>query len=411
MMPVTSGVRFATCLLVGLSIVGSTTAQESRPTAGYDGEFFLRSADDRFRLTIGSLMQVQARAFQRDRGRTSDFLLERMRLEIGGTVDRIYHFNIEPKFTEDEVELEEAWVGVDLSSHARLLLGRMKEPYSLEEMLPRKHMDFVNFSVLNQLAPAEDHGITLLGATAGGSFEYGAAVYNGTGGEEQNSDKDVAARLVWHPFAREKGHWLQALQIGAAGTFGRADQDAGGVSLLNEAKMPFLEFASGTRFDGDRSRVGLELGWYHGPLALLAEAILQRQRTTAASGAVEAAFRGAYVAGSWVLTGEDKTWRGVHPLRPLLGPDDATTGLGAWQLAARASRLTLDDELVAIGAVGPTGFAEAVSSFDIGVNWYASYHARLKLHVLYTLYDEPIAIGGKSFDDELALLVQAQIHF
>src|SRR5262245_16898798 len=143
----------ASKLLAVALLKGGATAQDSRPAAsapsapthsqaeakpwaGYDGEFFLRSADDRYRLSIGGLLQVQGRAYQAERGRTSDFFLERMRLEIGGTIERIYHFNLEPKFTEEDVELEEAWVGADLGRHALLMLGRMKEPFSLEEMLP-----------------------------------------------------------------------------------------------------------------------------------------------------------------------------------------------------------------------------------------------------------------------------------
>jgi hypothetical protein len=230
------------------SPAGPPERPSSLPLAGYDGGFFVQSPDGSMRLTLEGLLQVRGTFFERGlEGRASGFDLERMRFELGGDFHDPYHFHVEPKFTESEVELEEAWVGADLSrSGPRLLLGRMKEPFSLEEMLPRRHFDFPSFSILNQLVPAEDHGLTLLGGSLDAPFEYGLAFYNGTGGDDLNSDKDVAARLVARPWAEQDGAPLQRLQFGGAATFGRQDADISGSTLRTEAKAPFLEFEPGS---------------------------------------------------------------------------------------------------------------------------------------------------------------------
>lgn len=385
---------------------GHVADPSSGLTAGHDGHFFLQSADGRNRLQLGALFQAQARAFQADRGRDTEFLLERMRLEISGKVNEVYRFNFEPNFTEDEIELEEAWFGGVLPGGAELILGRMKEPFGLEEMLPRAPQDWVNFSILNQFSPAEDHGITLLGSFCD-ELDYGLAVYNGSGGDETNSDKDVAARIVWRPFAGEDC-CLQGLQFGAAGTFGRADAMLTGKSLRNEAKQDFLRFSPGTRMDGDRWRAGLEAGWYNGPFAVLAEALLLQQEMVASAGRDDVTLDGGYVGFSWVLTGEDKTWRGVEPAQPF---GAGTSGYGAWQFATRISRLSLDPALMAIGAVGSTGFTDTVTTIDAGLNWYMTKLAMMRMHVLWTDYDEPIGIGGTTFGDELSVLIQAQFKF
>jgi hypothetical protein len=132
-------------------------------------------------------------------------------LRARGELYERYLFHVEPNFSEDDVELEEAWFGADLGTGGpRLMFGRMKEPFSLEEMLPRRHIDFPGFSILDQFAPAEDHGVTLLGGSRDAPWEYGAAFYNGTGGEDLNSDKDIAARLVARRGPRAKARCSSA---------------------------------------------------------------------------------------------------------------------------------------------------------------------------------------------------------
>jgi len=377
-------------------------------SAGYDGGFYVQSEDGRNRLQVGALLQTQARAFQPDRGRETEFVLERMRLEFSGHIDGVYRFMLEPNFATDQASLEEAWIGADLPFGATLILGRMKEPFGLEEMLPRAPQDWVNFSILNQFSPAEDLGVTLLGECAGGALEYGCAVYNGNGDQETNSDKDIAARLVWHPFHDEDSAW-QGLQLGVAGTWGRADGSLDGEALTNEAKQDFLDFADGSSNDGRRWRTGLEAAWVHGPFSALGEMLLLEQEMRGTGGAGDVRIDGGYVGFSWVLTGEDKTWKGVVPARPVGRGKDA--GSGAWQFATRISRLGLDPMMQTLGVVGSTGFADSVTTIDAGLNWYLTRHAMIRMHAVWTDYDEQITIAGNSFSEELAFLLQAQLTF
>jgi hypothetical protein len=52
-----------------------------------------------------------------------------------------------------------------------------------------------------------------------------------------------------------------------------------------------------------------------------------------------------------------------------------------------------------------------VTTLDVGLNGYATGDARVKLHVVRTLYGEAVAFGGDTFDSEDALLVQFQLGF
>ncbi|HET6202532.1 MAG TPA: porin [Planctomycetota bacterium] len=380
--------------------------------AGYDGGFFVASPDGAYRFTLEGLLQVNANLFERGlEGRETEVFLRRMRFEFGGEFEKRWLFHVEPKFTESGVDLEEAWVGADLGEGGpRLHVGRMKEPFSLEEMIPLRHVDFVNLSTLNQLVPAEQHGVTLIGRTAESRIEYGAAVYTGDGEEEFDSDRGGCARLVLRPFAASGEPLLEGLQFGGAATAGRAGQDLSGTEFLTEARVPLFAFEPGSRMDGRRVRLAAEAAWLSGPFALYGEAMRAEQRMEGAGGEADVRAGGGYAAASWVLTGEKKSFKGVRPERPFV-PGKAGAGPGALQAAARISELRLDEDLVSAGLVAPSAFPGRVRSVDVGLNWYALYEARLKVHWLRTSFEEPIAAGGDARRSEDALLLQFQVNF
>jgi len=361
--------------------------------AGYDGGFFVRGKDAK--LAIEGLLQVNGVFFEPDGAHESEFVLRRLRLEFTGEFYDRWLFHLEPKFTADEVEMEEAWVGFQAGPHS-FRFGRMKEPYSWEEMASQRHMDLLNFSILNQFVPAEDHGITVLGNFD--FLEYGVGFYNGTGSDDTTSDKDVAARLVAH---------AGGFQAGGAATFGRQKIDVGGGELKTEARVPWAQYLPGTTVDGERLRLGAEAAFLEGPFAATAEFVQVREELNDTT----ARFQGAYVQASYVLTGEGRswkgegirTWKGVTPSRPFLRDPD----LGAWQLVARASRLHLDDALAPL----LSNFPHRVDSVTIGLNWIANEFVKIKVNYLRTVYEEEIVVNGVRHDNEDALLFQFQMMF
>ncbi len=406
----------AALLVIGLSClasagVDSLSAQASASTAtatsGYDHGFFLRSADERHQLTIEALLQVNGRFFEAGLpDRNSEFFLRRFRLELAGHVHRVYRFRIEPNFTEDGVALNEAWIGLQREdSETRLILGRMKEPFSMEEMGSLRRLDFIEKSILNQFIPAEDHGITLLGRAFDRQLEWGLAFYNGTGGDDLNSDKDAAARLVLHPTA--------AFQIGGAATFGRARQDVGGKELRTETRVPFTAFNPNSRIDGDVLRLGAEMAWFLGPASLKAEYLALEQDMVGTT-AAPISLRGYYVSATWLLTGEAKSWGTVVPATPFLLEDPRpgqAGGSGAFELVARFSELDLDDDLVNLGLLPMATFPGRVRTFDLGLNWFLSTHSRVLMHYVHTDYADWITRSGRMRSGEDALLVQFQLNF
>jgi phosphate-selective porin OprO and OprP len=426
-----SAVRVAPFLCAAMTSAASLAAQGSDPTlekrvevlegqaaqsggprgatAGYDGGFFIASEDGSWRLNVGGLLQMNAVAFERGlEDRDSDAYLRRMRLEFRGELGPRLRFNLEPNFTERQAELAEAWFGATLFDQRGLLhVGRMKEPFGGEETSSRRHSDFPEYSLLNQFSPAEDTGLILLGSDRAGRVGYGLGVTSGDGGDPLVADEDVAARLTLQPFAGGTGA-LAGLRLGAAATWGRADTSIAGESLNLETRVPFLTFEPGSSHDGDVLRAGLETLWYHGPLAASAELLRVEQDVSGAAGSTNAQSSGWTAALTWVLTGEERTRRGVTPARPVFGP---AGGAGAWQLALRYSELSLDDDLETFGLVASGAHPGSVSSTDVGLNWYLSSVARVKLHWVLSRYERELTLGGNPRSGEQALFAQFQMAF
>ena len=380
-----------------------------RSVVEYDDGFRFRAPDGSSELVVEGLFQTVLGVFDEERSPSSNVELKRMRPELAGRVGDAMLFRLEPKFTEAEVELEEAWVGMELAGgRSRLMIGRMKAPFGLEEVRSRRHIDFPSFSLLTQFAPAEDHGVFALGKSESGAVEWGLAGYNGTGASDTTSSKDLAARLMVHPFANDEASVLSNLQVGLAGTYGRQRTGVGGETIDNEAGLPVMRFAEDVLLDGDRLRAGLELAWYHGPSMVQAEVVhIEQDMSSDAAPRASVEFDGAYVTLSRVLTGESKSFGGVDPT----SPHDFKThqGRGAWVLAARISTLRAADELEPLLETGT--ITDRVDSYSLGLNWVPNRHMIVRHSLIHSRYDDRIRMDSGETDSETTFLVEVQLHF
>jgi len=387
-------------LLLGCAAAPSSPAPEAAPANG----FRFQGAGDS-ELVLEGLIQTTLGWFGDDRVPSSDATLKRVRPELSGHVEWL-RFKLEPKFTEDEVELEEAWVGADVSD-GRLMFGRMKVPFGLEEVRSRRHIDFPAFSLVNQLSPAEDHGVFYNGAS--GDWEYGLSLSNGSGGGDTNASKDLAARAMVRPFAGDEGGTLQHLGLGLAATVGDADEGVGGDGFDNEAGLPVVVFSDGAALDGSRTRVGLEAEWMRGPWFAQGELAVVQQDMSAGAAAHQVGISGGYLTLSRALTGEDKTFGGVDPADPF----DLRTGAGrgAWVLALRLSQLELDDDLLALGLADAGRATDRLRSTSVGLNWIPNRSAIERHALVWSDYGHPVDLGRGRDDGELALVIELQLHF
>jgi phosphate-selective porin OprO/OprP len=396
-----------------IALVLAALAQDppqQAPAFGYDDGFYWRTQDREYELKLSGRAQFDADFNGAQRIPESDLEVRRLRLEFEGRFPGGARFRFEPNFLPEGTEIEEGWLGFDvLQGDARLMFGRMKGPFGLEERSPQGNVDFPRFSILHQFSPQEDDGVFFYGHTHSNVLGYDLAVTNGTGGADTNGGKDIGGRLVLRPCATDEGAALQNLQFGVAATYGEQDADVGEDAIDDEARLPVIRYDDALRLDGERTRLGLESAWFHGPWFAQAEWARIEQQMTLASDTRRIGYEGAYLMLSRVLTGEDKSFGTTHPSRPF--DLSQGTGRGAWIAAVRYSDLSSDTELQSAGFVEPGTYTHHIRTFSLGLDWVPNEFVILRNAWLHSSYSQDVVLDNGSADSQDAFVVELQLSF
>jgi len=361
--------------------------------------FSMRSADTNFVLRIRGLLQVDSHWSDDDAVRDT-FLIRRARPILEGTVYRDFDFRFTPEFATSTPTIRDAWLNYRYNDALELRLGKMKPPGSLERWQAVANTLFIERALPSLLWPVRDVGVMFHGefwsggddATkslgAAGLVNYELGLFNGTGDGRAagNSDfdngKSVAGRLFFHPFLKMGTAPLQKFGLGVAGTYGEME---GNMGLPDE-----FEYDGDVTADGLHWRVGPQAYWYWGPFGLLGEYSISSQRLereTAPFDSTRAENRAWQISASWLLTGEDATFRAVAPRRNF---DPHSGGWGALQFVARYAYLDIDDGLFPTFA-DPAELPTRVANWGVGLNWYLNRNIRAAIN-----YDHFDFKGGQS---------------
>lgn len=383
--------------------------QASAVLAGIEkGKPFVQSADGNFRLEFAGRLQADFDAAEGDT-RTltgmklgSQFLVRRARFELDGRLYRWAGFKIEAEFT-DGISLKDAYLDLAFFPELRFRAGQFKVPFGLEELTSSRFIDFVERSLVNELAPSRDRGVMLYGDLLQGTFRYFLGGFNGTGEDtsDNNGDKDLAARLVLAPFRTSNDPWLQGFQIAGNATYGNQDSATSAQGRTTARTPNRFRFFAPQSTQGNRTRFGGDLAWLVGPAALKFEYDVQiDEREGLGPGGHDlddVIATGWYVSGTYVLTGEDKLRSGnVVPRRPFL-PVFGKMGPGAWEIGIRYAELDFesddplnffDRDLSRIPGGGRTA-ENGAQALTLGVNWYLNEQVRLMFNWTNYWYDNP----------------------
>jgi phosphate-selective porin OprO and OprP len=374
------------------------------------GRPFLRAADGNVRFDVGGRFQFD---FDRaeDGARTlmgahlgSQFLVRRARLEVYGQFFQWIDLKIEADFTDSQ-PLRDVYLDLKVyPEFLRLRGGQFKVPFSLEELTSDLYIDFVERSLINELAPSYDRGIMGYGNIKQGIVSYFLGGFNGTGQNtsDNNGDKDIAGRLVIAPWKTSNNFWLKGFQI--AGNFTWGDEsNLPTAQGRTEARTPnrFVYFAAQPA-QGDRLRYGGDLAWLVGPAAVKFEYDVQTNQRHGlgpqGSDLDKVTAKGWYVSGTYLITGEDKQLSAqVHPTYPF-APIAGKWGPGAWEVGFRYGDLSFSSgdpvnffngNLTSIPGGGKTA-ENGAEALTLGVNWYPNAQTRLMLNSTTYWYDNAL---------------------
>lgn len=386
--------------------------QKSAPVVNAgDKGFGLKSADGQFDYKLRGLVHLDYRDFGGSAfpNAVDGFLARRIRPTFEGTVFGKYGFRFTPEFGENKSGVIDAYLDLRFDPAFSVRLGKFKPFVGLERLQSGADLKFIERSyVSNNLLPNRDLGISLYGDVLNKKVSYAVGVFNGAtdGGEnttaqDVNSNKEFTARVFTTPFAGTDSV-LQGLGFGIAATSGDSNlaSPASGAAVgVPGYKTPgqannFFTYASRVASNGKRQRWSPQAYFYRGPFGLIAEyAEVSQDLINSASERTTAKNSAWQLAASWLLTGEDASFRGVKPHSPFRQGEDG--GWGAFELVARYQENRIDDGL-------PTSFRGAnyalqAKSAAVGLNWYLSESSRFAFNYERTKLDGG-TLNGKTED-------------
>lgn len=296
------------------------------------------------------------------------------------------------------------WVG-------NIRIGSQKDALGLEHITSSRYLDFMERSYLqdafygpfnNGFAP----GVAIFNWNDAETMTYNLGVYKSTQNpfayDVGDNEYMLTARMTWLPLIADEGARLIHLGLGCR--YRGLDQDAvvadGNVRLRSRASLrngppsglqPNLadtNFA-GRLYGESELLLAPELSIVRGPWQLQSEyvggflnSVVFTQLGGAPANVGQVYFQGGYAQVSYFLTGEHRVYDRHEPrfgrVTPLnnflVSRCEGVSGLGAWQLCARAGYLDLND----VGIDG--GY---IRDCTLGLNWFWTPFSKMQFNYIY----------------------------
>ena len=379
--------------------ISQPKAQKEAPLlAGWNGQhFFLRSADGNFEANLSGYAQVDFRGFQRGNHPPNTFLIRRARLGLEGKLLRDFDFKIEGDFADTtSTLLRDFWIRFPRNQALVLTFGQFRVPYSQEEIRRDAEQDFVERSLVNNLAPSRSPGVMISGVLHKGVIEYQLGAFNAKGLLALNTvgTAETTGRLRFKPWNKSDNQWTKGFAFGGTYSMGRNAINGTSVRGLTESRS-FTFFAPET-VNGPIIRANGEFTWTIGPAALRGEYDQVNQfrnrlgpHGTNLPGLVAKGYMGQF---TYLLTGENKSESGsVTPKHPVYANEKGRRAFGAWELKFRYSSLQLADG---------TARSNRAQTLYTGVNWYLTNYVRYVFDLGFERFRNPVLTpnpGDRSF--------------
>jgi phosphate-selective porin OprO/OprP len=410
-------------------------------TIGKDG-FAIESPDKENVIQLKGVLQVDSRTFFGDSGTVGNdsLLLRRARPILQGTLLRDFDFQFVPDFGGTSPQIFDAWLNYRYNPALQLQAGKFKSPVGLEQLQADADLNFNERALPTSLVPNRDIGFALHGDLFQGIANYTAGIFNGIGDARNSSNLDfednkaAEGRLFFQPFKTTSLDPLKGFGFGVSGSYesmqgtnvtGLPSTTGGTLAgYVTDGQQQFFAYNPANTTsnravvvaDGEHWRLSPQAYYYYGPFGFLAEYVISDQHV-ARVGTIPARARlentAWEVTGSWILTGEDASFKGGvsprHPFNPKQG------GWGAWQLVARYAELKIDDGAFPLYS-DPNTSAHSAASWSIGLNWWLNRNVRVLTSFSHTDFQggggsgasAPASVTRK---DENMLFTRLQLSF
>ncbi len=313
------------------------------------------------------------------------------RLFAQGTIYEVIGFKAEYDFAGNDADFKDVYMSLD-HEIGLFQAGHFKEPMGLEQLTSSRFITFMERSLHDVFTPARNNGFMLSGANDEENLNWAAGIFRATNdGAFSSGDGEYAltGRVAGTLWNEDQG--ARVLHLG--GSLSLRDDDDGTVTFADEPEAHLLDDIVYSMVDADGANiVNLEAAWVEGQLSLQSELAVANVDV---NGGSDGDYSGAYVQGSYFLTGEHRNYRAqgacFDRVRPMENFDGQNLD-GAWEVGARLSMNNFDD--------GPTD--NQTMNATAGVNWYLNPNARIMLNLIHSEFEDD---GPADLDEDGDFLV------
>ena len=335
------------------------------------------SVDKSVKLKLGGRIMNDWVGFSADRSVNENFStvggteFRTARLYMSGTLHDRVEFKAQYDFAPIGTAFKDVWIGIKgIPGLGKFRVGHFKEPFGLELMNSSRYITFMERALTSSLMPSRNTGFMFANPLADERMTWSAGVFKdaldtGTGLGSENYS--LTGRITGLPLHEDGGKKL--VHLGLAYSRRNPILDRLRLRARPETHLSTRWIDTGSFPARSQDLLGLEAALVQGPFSLQSEYL---NSATDSPGLGDPSFNSFYVAGSFFLTGENRrykrdagTFTRVRPKGNLFGGEK---GLGAWQLAARYSRLDLNHGSILGGKL---------DNFTLGLNWFLNPNTRI----------------------------------
>lgn len=336
----------------------------------------MESADGKFSMGIAGRVQADAYAID-DGGSTLNPMgngaeLRRVRFGAYGKMFGAWQYKFEVEYAGDKVAVKDAFVQTGLADDLQLKVGHYKEFYGIDNLTSDNYVSFMERALSSVYWPEEAMGAGLIygdGKLFGlqaGLFSPGVA----NGGAGGTTDWSATGRAYIAPTLGSG-----VIHVGLNGSYRGYESS----TTTKFEQRPEAHAAEKVLRTGDIAnpssevRFGPEFAAVFGPFS--AQAQYDWSEIDRTNGLSSVSTEGGYVEGTWFVTGESRNY---DVKTGAFGRPKATN---AFQLAARYSRLKLDDTALSDIRRGTE------NNVTLGGNYYFNPNVRLMLNWVHAKVD------------------------
>jgi phosphate-selective porin OprO/OprP len=383
--------------------------------------FGVKSADGNFAIRLNGQIKVDGNFLLDDDRKdfTDSFSSSSVRPILNGTVFKEFDFTLSGDFGGTGVSLTDAFLEWRHWPALKIKAGRFKQPFGLERLQSDVNNSFTTLGLPSQFVPARDIAIQVGGELYDGVFSYAASIGNGTvdGSSvlgDTSDGKELTGRIWVQPFKKTDIELVSGLGVGIAGSYGwqgGATNAANLASYKSSVGNTFFSYVTGstngTYAAGERVRFSPQFSYYYGRLGLLGEYVVSEQNVKRLARTDNLVNTSWQVAGSFLLTDDEASYKGVVPKKPFSLADGQW---GAWELVGRYGELDVDN--AAFTGSGGTQFADPAKSaskagsWGVGLNWYLNKNVRAFFDYEHTFFNGGATGGNRASEDLLSTRFQ-----